>query len=80
MPIINQIGLLVREKKILERLYNVKTKTGPGEAQHDPRGMILAILVDPNEIIICANYEPNWPCRLGGEDFRTFYYIIQCKN
>ena len=49
-----------------------KRKTGPGAAPHDPRGTILAILVDNHEVMLCAKYELSRPPSSREEDFLRF--------
>ena len=71
-----------REEDFLSFFYTFLCKTGssPGVAPIDPRGIILAILVDLHEMTIHAKYQGSRPFGFGGEDFLMFFYIFLCKN
>ena len=60
-----------REEDFLRFFYTFLCKTGsrPGVAPNDPRGIILAILVDLHEMTIHAKYKGSRPFGFGEEDF-----------
>ena len=60
-----------REEDFLRFFYIFLCKTGshPGVAPNDPRGIILAILVDFKEMTIHAKYQGSRPLGFREEDF-----------